>query len=51
MDETRCPNCNNRMTAVMAANGRTEFRCSECDLIDPDGHCGRCGRLTVRAGD
>jgi hypothetical protein len=35
MDTTRCSRCKKRMKAVIAENGRTEFRCLECDLIDP----------------
>jgi hypothetical protein len=35
MDATRCPHCNERMKAAIAENGRTEFKCLTCDLIDP----------------
>jgi tRNA(Ile2) C34 agmatinyltransferase TiaS len=35
MDTTRCLHCNKRMKAVLAENGRTEFRCLHCDLVDP----------------
>ena len=35
MDTTRCSHCKKRMKAVMAENGRTEFRCLHCDLVDP----------------
>jgi phage FluMu protein Com len=35
MDATRCAHCNKRMKAVMAENGRTEFKCLKCDLLDP----------------
>lgn len=31
----RCPTCGKRMTTVLATNGRTEFRCLECDKADP----------------
>jgi hypothetical protein len=35
MDTTRCSHSKKRMKAVMAENGRTEFRCLRCDLVDP----------------
>jgi hypothetical protein len=35
MDTTRCSHCKKRMKAVIAENGRTEFRCLDCDLVDP----------------
>ncbi len=35
MDATRCSHCTKRMKAVLAANGRTEFKCLNCDLLDP----------------
>jgi hypothetical protein len=35
MDTTRCSHCKKRMKAVLAENGRTEFRCLRCDLVDP----------------
>jgi hypothetical protein len=35
MDATRCPHCTKRMKAVIANNGRTEFKCLKCDQIDP----------------
>jgi phage FluMu protein Com len=35
MDATRCAHCNKRMKAVLAENGRTEFKCLKCDLVDP----------------
>jgi tRNA(Ile2) C34 agmatinyltransferase TiaS len=31
----RCPRCNKRMKVVMGENGRTEFKCLECDRVDP----------------
>ena len=31
----RCPQCNKRMTTVLVENGRTEFKCLECDKVDP----------------
>jgi tRNA(Ile2) C34 agmatinyltransferase TiaS len=31
----RCPQCNKRMKAVLEANGRTDFRCLQCDKVDP----------------
>jgi phage FluMu protein Com len=35
MDTTRCAHCNKRMKAVLAENGRTEFKCLKCDRLDP----------------
>jgi hypothetical protein len=35
MDTTRCSHCKKRMKAVMAENGRTEFKCLRCDRVDP----------------
>jgi len=35
MDTTRCSHCKERLKAVMAVNGRTEFKCLDCYLIDP----------------
>jgi tRNA(Ile2) C34 agmatinyltransferase TiaS len=35
MDATRCPLCSKRMKAVIAENGRTEFKCLRCDHVDP----------------
>jgi phage FluMu protein Com len=35
MDATRCAHCTKRMKAVLAENGRTEFKCLRCDLVDP----------------
>jgi len=31
----RCPHCNERMKIVLGEGGRTEFRCLECDKVDP----------------
>lgn len=31
----RCPQCNKRMKAVLGETGRTEFKCLECDRVDP----------------
>lgn len=31
----RCPQCNKRMITVLGENGRTEFKCLECDKVDP----------------
>jgi phage FluMu protein Com len=31
----RCPKCNKRMKAVLSTNGRTEFKCLLCDMVDP----------------
>jgi tRNA(Ile2) C34 agmatinyltransferase TiaS len=31
----RCPQCNRRMKTVLGPTGRTEFRCPECDKLDP----------------
>jgi hypothetical protein len=35
LDTTRCSHCKKRLKAVMAVNGRTEFKCLACDLLDP----------------
>jgi phage FluMu protein Com len=35
MDATRCTHCNKRMKAVLGEDGRTEFKCLQCDLLDP----------------
>jgi phage FluMu protein Com len=35
MDPARCSHCNKKMKAVLAENGRTEFKCLKCDLLDP----------------
>ena len=35
MNAPRCAHCNKRMKAVLAENGRTEFKCLKCDLVDP----------------
>jgi len=35
LDTTRCSHCKKRLKAVMAVNGRTEFKCLDCYLIDP----------------
>jgi tRNA(Ile2) C34 agmatinyltransferase TiaS len=31
----RCPHCNKRMKTILGPDGRTDFRCLECDKIDP----------------
>jgi phage FluMu protein Com len=31
----RCPQCNKRMKTVLGETGRTEFKCPECDMVDP----------------
>jgi len=31
----RCPQCKKRMKAVIGETGRTEFKCLECDELDP----------------
>jgi phage FluMu protein Com len=31
----RCLHCNKRMLAVLGETGRTEFKCLECDKVDP----------------
>jgi hypothetical protein len=31
----RCPHCNKPMKVVLGENGRTEFKCLECDKVDP----------------
>jgi hypothetical protein len=36
MDTTRCSHCKKRMKAVMAENGRTEFRCRQCNPLQTD---------------
>ena len=35
MDATRCPRCNKRMKTVISETGRTDFKCLECDQLDP----------------
>jgi tRNA(Ile2) C34 agmatinyltransferase TiaS len=35
MDASRCPHCTKRMKAVIAENGRTDFKCLRCDELDP----------------
>jgi DNA-directed RNA polymerase subunit M/transcription elongation factor TFIIS len=31
----RCPKCKNRMITMLGESGRTEFKCRECDHVDP----------------
>jgi hypothetical protein len=31
----RCPHCHRRMKIVLGQTDRTEFRCLECDKVDP----------------
>jgi hypothetical protein len=35
MDATCCPKCAKRMKVVLTDNGRTDFKCLVCDLLDP----------------
>jgi len=30
----RCPHCNKRMKLVLNANGRTDFQCPRCDVME-----------------
>ena len=30
----RCPKCNKRMVPVLSVNGRTEFQCLRCDVVE-----------------
>lgn len=31
----RCPHCNKRMKVVLNANSKTDFKCLQCDDVDP----------------
>jgi tRNA(Ile2) C34 agmatinyltransferase TiaS len=31
----RCPRCSKRTKVVLSPNGRTEFKCLQCDQVDP----------------
>jgi tRNA(Ile2) C34 agmatinyltransferase TiaS len=35
MNLTRCPHCKTPMKPVLKSNGRTDFRCLECEHPDP----------------
>jgi hypothetical protein len=35
MDQTRCPNCKQRLMAMTARTGRTELRCVKCEKVSP----------------